>query len=155
MTSTGNVEFVRSTRLYDEVLAYDALDHAVKQPSLSVDFAGNSALLHALHDHFVDELKYSCLVGATHIEARSQGLGGISGPKPTLFFAPDHGVALNKSVGPEKAGEMMASGWMSFLKDCGESVAIDRRAGLEAARAAFVEMVGGGVDPSVGIVIEP
>ena len=155
LTSTGNLEFVRATRLYDEVLAYDALGDAAERPSVSVDFAGNSALLHALHDHFGDELKYSCLVGATHIDARGQGLAGIAGPKPTLFFAPDHGVALNKAVGPEKAGQMMASGWMSFLEDCGGSVTIDRRAGLEAARAAFAEMATGTVDPSVGIVIEP
>ena len=155
LTSSGNVEFVRSTGLYDEVHSYDRVGELSAHPSVSVDFAGNGELLKSIHGHLGDELKYSCLVGATHIEERGTGLTGISGPTPTLFFAPDHGVALNKEVGPERAGQMMAESWTGFLEDCGSSVEIDRRAGLDAAMGVFIEMVGGAVDPAKGIVIEP
>jgi hypothetical protein len=64
-------------------------------------------------------------------------------------------VALFKSVGPEEAGQQIAQSWRAFLADVGDSVTIERRSGLAAARDAFVQMVGGKVDPARGIVIEP
>ena len=155
LTSAGNVRFVEESGLYDQVLSYEAVDSIVAEPSVSVDFAGNASLLRAIHQHLGAALKYSCLVGVTHIEERGEGLDGISGPTPTLFFAPDHAVALFKSVGTEEAGQQIAQSWRAFLADVGDSVTIERRSGLAAARDAFVQMVGGKVDPARGIVIEP
>ncbi|WP_369025044.1 DUF2855 family protein [Qipengyuania sp. RANM35] len=155
LTSAGNVEFVKASGLYDEVLPYDAVGDIAARPSVSVDFAGSSNLLRAVHSHLGDNLKYSCLVGVTHVEERGAGTDAIPGPTPTLFFAPDHAVALFKEVGPEQAGQLMAQCWAGFLGDCGNSVTIERHAGLEAARKVFVDMVGGAVDPAKGIVIEP
>jgi hypothetical protein len=155
LTSAGNVTFVKASGMYDEVLAYDDVGSIAAEPSVSVDFAGNSGLLKAIHTHLGEALKYSCLVGVTHIEERAGGTEDIPGPTPTLFFAPDHAVALFKSVGPEEAGRMLAESWRGFLADAGDSVTIERRPGLAAAREVFVEMVGGTVDPAKGIVIEP
>ena len=158
LTSAGNVEFVKASGLYDEVLPYGAVGQIAAEPSVTVDFAGNAGLLGDLHQHFGDALKYSCLVGATHIEERGAGMGGaanLPGPTPTLFFAPDHAVALFKEHGPEKAGAMVAESWRGFLEDAGDSIEIERHSGLAAARDVFVEMVGGKVDPAKGIVIEP
>ncbi|MEC8837222.1 MAG: DUF2855 family protein, partial [Pseudomonadota bacterium] len=125
------------------------------EPSVSVDFAGNPGLLNSLHEHLGSALAYSCLAGATHIEQRKGGTGDIPGPTPTLFFAPDHAVALFKQVGPENAGRQMAESWRGFLADAGDSVTIERKQGLAAARDVFVHMVAGRVDPAKGIVIEP
>ncbi|SFP13431.1 DUF2855 family protein [Qipengyuania nanhaisediminis] len=158
LTSAGNVEFVKASGLYDEVLPYDAVGQIAAEPSVTVDFAGNAGLLGDLHKHFGDALKYSCLVGATHIEERGAGMGGaadLPGPTPTLFFAPDHAVSLFKEHGPEKAGAMVAESWRGFLEDAGDSIEIERHSGLAAARDIFVEMVSGKVDPAKGIVIEP
>lgn len=158
LTSAGNLEFVRGTGLYDLVLAYDAIGDLPEEPSISVDFAGNAGVLADLHRHLGDSLKYSCLVGATHIEERGSGMGGaadLPGPKPVLFFAPDHAVTLFAELGPEEAGRQMASAWHAFLEDVDGTVTIDRRKGLDAAREAFVAMVAGKVEPEVGIVIEP
>jgi hypothetical protein len=155
LTSAGNVEFVKESGLYDEVLAYDDVGSIAAEPSVSVDFAGNSRLLKSIHTHLGEALKYTCLVGVTHIDERAGGTEDIPGPTPTLFFAPDHAVALFKNVGPEEAGKMLAESWHAFLADAGDSVTIERRQGLAAARDVFVEMVGGTVDPAKGIVIEP
>ncbi len=158
LTSAGNVDFVNGTGLYDAVYSYDDLTALPMEPSVSVDFAGNSKLLAGLHHHFGDHLKYSCLVGATHIEERGAGLGGASGlpgPKPTLFFAPDHFVSFFKEHGPVEGGKMAAAAWHGFLEAAGSSVEIVRLKGLDAARSTFLEMVGGHVDPAKGIVIEP
>ncbi len=155
LTSAGNLEFVTASGLYDVVLPYDAVDSIATEPSVSVDFAGNSKLLNAIHTHFGGALKYSCLVGVTHIEEREGGTDDITGPTPTLFFAPDHAVAFFKSVGPKDAGNILAQSWRDFLSDAGDSISLERRKGLAAARDVFVEMASGSVDPAKGIVIEP
>ena len=158
LTSAGNVGFVKSTGLYDEVVAYDDVGALANVPSVSVDFAGNAGLLASIHNHLGDNLKYSCLVGATHIEARGGALGGpekMAGPEPILFFAPDHAVALFKELGHEEAGKQLAASWHQFLGDVAGTVEVDIRSGIDSAREAFVTMIGGEVDPAQGIVIHP
>ncbi|MFU7528276.1 DUF2855 family protein [Qipengyuania sp. ASV99] len=158
LTSAGNLDFVRSTGLYDEVVAYDDLGSIAAEPTVSVDFAGNAKLLASIHHHFGHALKYSCLVGATHIEERGSGFGGtasLPGPKPALFFAPDHFVAFFKEHGANEGGQMAAAAWRGFLKSVEGAVDIVPQKGLDAARTTFLEMVGGSVDPAKGIVIEP
>ena len=157
LTSAGNVAFVESTGLYDEVVAYDDLAALENVPTVTVDFAGNGKLLASLHHHYGDNLKYSCLVGATHIEERGSTFGSgaeLPGPKPELFFAPSHFEAFFKEHGPVEGGKMAAAAWMGFLDTVGDAVTIERKSGLEAARATYLEMVGGSVNPAQGIVIE-
>jgi hypothetical protein len=157
LTSKGNVGFVAASGLYDEVVAYDDLERLPVVRSVSVDFAGNADLLGRIHRHFEDALAHSALVGATHIEARSVfGKGELlPGPKPALFFAPDHAVAFFKAHGPEEGGKLVAAAWREFLKLAEGTIAIERHQGLEAARTVFLAMVGGAIDPAKGIVIEP
>jgi len=158
LTSAGNVDFVESTGLYDEVHTYDAIGTLPIRPSVSVDFAGNADVLGRLHHHFTDNLKYSCLVGATHIEARSSmggGGDGLPGPKPILFFAPDHFVAFFKEHGPADGGMMIAKTWHAFLSAVDGTVAIETHKGLDAARTTYLQMISGKIDPAKGIVVEP
>ncbi|AUX70101.1 hypothetical protein CHX26_11930 [Porphyrobacter sp. HT-58-2] len=158
LTSRGNVAFVTATGLYDEVVAYDDLERVPVLRSVSVDFAGNAELLAGIHRHFDDALVHSALVGMTHIEARSTMGGGgeaLPGPKPALFFAPDHAVAFFKAHGPEEGGRLVAAAWHEFLKAADGTVAIERLPGLAAARDTFAAMVAGQIDPAKGIVIEP
>ena len=155
LTSAGNLAFVEASGLYDRALSYDDIGDIEGTESISVDFAGNASVLRRLHEHLGDALEYSCLVGATHVDEHGSSADGIPGPTPTLFFAPDHAVALFKSVGPEEAGRQMADSWHGFLEDAGDSIDIERKQGLEAARDTFVAMLGGDIDPAKGIVIEP
>lgn len=157
LTSKGNVAFVEASGLYDEVVAYDDLDRLAVVRSVSVDFAGNADLLARIHRHFEDALAHSALVGATHIEARSTFGGGepLPGPKPQLFFAPDHAVAFFKAHGAEEGGKLVAAAWREFLRAAEGTIAIERHAGLEAAKSVFTSMVAGHIDPAKGIVIEP
>jgi len=158
LTSPGNVDFVESTGLYDMVLTYKEVGTMPLANTVTVDFAGNASVLANLHEHFSDMLKYSCLVGATHIEERGAGMGGVTdlpGPKPTLLFAPDHFVAFFKEHGPVEGGKMIAKTWHGFLDAVEGTVEIETHQGLEAARQTYLTMVGGSVDPAKGIVIEP
>jgi hypothetical protein len=160
LTSKSNLGFVTSTGLYDEVLAYEDVSALPQTASVCVDFAGNSGLLRAIHDALVSQLKYSCLVGATHVEARGAnsagGSGGeIPGPKPVLFFAPDHAVATIQELGPKGFGEAIGRSWKSFLTAADGVVEIETHAGLEAAATAFLETLQGRTDPQKGIIIQP
>jgi hypothetical protein len=156
LTSAGNVDFVRASGFYDEVLAYDAVASLPQRPAVLVDFAGNAALIHAVHATVGGNLKYSATVGATHVGAGFGGDSGpLPGPAPVLFFAPDHAVAAIQELGPRGFGEAVAASWGKFVGEAGDAVRIDERAGLEAALDAFVATAEGRADPSVGIVIRP
>lgn len=157
LTSAGNVDFVKETGLYDEVLAYDDVASLNQMPSVSVDFAGNSVLLRGIHETLGDKLKYSCLVGATHVDARGFGGGGgeIPGPKPILFFAPDHAVATVQELGPKGFGEAVAAGWKNFIVAVDSVVTVDERRGIDTAIPAFIDTLQGKADPAVGIIIRP
>jgi hypothetical protein len=157
LTSRGNVDFVTNTGLYDEVVPYDAIETLDKVDCVVVDFAGNAALLGTVHDHLAESLRYSCLVGATHAHADST-FGGereMRGPKPILFFAPDHMVEFFREHGREDGARAMAQAWQGFLDSISGTIAIDRREGLAEARAAYLDALAGKADPSKGIVIEP
>ncbi|MCR2834638.1 DUF2855 family protein [Parerythrobacter lacustris] len=156
LTSAGNVAFVEGTGLYDAVLAYGDIGSLEVVPTVSVDFAGSAGILAGLHNHFADALKYSCMVGVTHVGERG-GMEdpGLPGAKPTLFFAPDHAQAMFKELGPQAAGAAIGGSWGQFLGAVEGAITIERRKGLAAAREAFLATLSGEVDPSVGIVIEP
>ena len=156
LTSVGNLEFVRAGGFYDEVLAYDAIAELPQLATVSVDFAGNAALLHAVHTALSAHLRYSCTVGATHVGAGfGRENGELPGPKPVLFFAPDHAVATIKELGPKGFGQAVGASWIKFLGEAGGAVTVDQRDGLAAARAAFDDIVAGRADPAVGVVIRP
>ena len=59
-----------------------------------------------------------------------------------------------KRRGPDRMPVLLES-WRAVLADAGDSVTIERLAGLAAARDTFAAMAGGSVDPARGIVIEP
>ena len=155
VTSPGNVGFTKATQLYDEVLTYDEINALPQLPSVSVDFAGSSPVLRKLHETLADHLKYSCLVGATHVAERKGGTAGITGPEPVLFFAPSHAVTAVKTMGLETFGEAVATQWHSFLDSAAGCVDIEEREGVVAAAEAFLSILKNEAPPSVGIIIHP
>lgn len=160
LTSKRNIAFVASTGLYDEVIAYDDVKALPQIDSVCVDFAGNSSLLQAIHEVLNNRLRYSCLVGVTHVDARgANGAGAaggqMAGPKPVLFFAPDHAVAAIQELGPKGFGEAVARSWESFLNAAQGIVDIEEHHGLAAAATAFVDTLQGRMDPQKGVIIRP
>ncbi|MGH8528585.1 MAG: DUF2855 family protein [Nevskiales bacterium] len=71
LTSARNVDFCEKLGYYDRVLTYDQLASLPSErPTVFVDMAGEGKLLHDIHHHFRESLKYSCMVGGTHWEQR-------------------------------------------------------------------------------------
>jgi Protein of unknown function (DUF2855) len=156
LTSERHVAFVESTGLYDRVVAYDDVASLPKTMSVCVDFAGNAALLHAIHERLGDALAYSCLVGVTHVDAPAgEKAGPMPGPAPIVFFAPDHAVATIKELGPKGFSEAVAARWHRFLDIVDGTVAIEERAGLAAAADTYLAILQGVADPGIATVIRP
>jgi hypothetical protein len=154
MTSARNVDFVRRTGLYDDVIAYDAPHHFPEETAVLVDFAGNADVLRAVHEASGAQLKYSCMVGATHLPS-GMGAEDLPGPKPQLFFAPDHVTAIIKELGPQGFFTAVAKSWAGFVVATDSFVRVDHRDGLGEAADIFALTVKGEADPAVGVVVRP
>ncbi len=153
LTSAGNKAFVEGLGLYDEVVAYDrvgALD--ADRPSVVVDFAGNGQTLAAIHNRLGDALEYSCLVGATHWDARGMP-DDVAGPTPILFFAPDHALAMQKEWGPQRFAAEMGAAWARFLGKAEGWVDVSEESGTDAVVEAYKELLAGTADPRTGFFL--
>jgi hypothetical protein len=155
LTSAANMAFVQSTGLYDEVIAYETCRQLRQLPAVIVDFAGNANVLREVHESLGDHLKYSCLVGATHVEGRGGSSEPLPGPAPVLFFAPDHATATVKELGPKGFAEAVGKSWAEFVAATDGFVTVDHRDGVEAASEAYRTTLAGKADPAVGIVVRP
>ena len=153
LTSASNTDFVESTELYDTVVNYDAIDDLDASVTLVVvDFAGNGKNLTAIHNHFADNLKYSCLVGATHWNAR-EGSENMAGPAPILFFAPDHIVAMTDELGPKGFTMEVGKAWGSFIAEASNWVDVLPRSGGEAIRDTYATLLAGKASPGDGFIL--
>jgi hypothetical protein len=152
LTSAGNKAFVEKSGLYDEVLTYDNLSAAdASRPTVSVDFAGNGQLLGAIHAHWGDMLKFSSLVGATHVEERG-GADDLQGPKPILFFAPTAAEILIKDIGPVAFRAQVDEQFSAFVAGASAYLKVERLDGRDALQSAYLAMLANEVAPSRGLM---
>jgi len=153
LTSRSNVGFCEDLGTYDTVLAYDDLERLdADVPAVSVDMAGNSAVLRRIHEHFDSNLRYSCLVGGTHWDQRGGG-GPMPGPDPQLFFAPDRIAKRMKDWGGADYNARLGAAWLAFVDASGDWLKVERAAGREAVEKVYLEVLGGGVDPARGLLL--
>ncbi len=155
LTSPRHVDFVAATGLYDAVEGYGANPQLSDESAVCVDFAGNAEVLRAVHETLGDRLKYSCLVGATHVDGRGGSGEALPGPAPILFFAPDHAVATVKELGSEGFAQAVGKSWQGFVATTDGIVTVKHQDGLQAAADAFVATYEGRADPAAGIVVRP
>ena len=117
-----------------------------------VDMAGNGNTLAAVHNHYDAQLKYSCLVGATHWNARS-GAKGMAGPKPELFFAPSHIEQRTKDWGPAGLQERLGDSWAAFRDSSDAWLRVKRAYGRAAVEQVFNQTLDAQTQPADGHVI--
>ena len=88
LTSRANREFVAGLSYYDEVVCYDELQSlSPDEPIVFVDMSGDGEVVNALHRHYGENVRHSCVVGATHWNAAPRA-DDLPGAKPEFFFAP-------------------------------------------------------------------
>lgn len=153
LTSPSNIAFTRGLGFYDAVHGYDeisAMDGSVQ--TVFVDIAGNGGVRAAVHGQFVDNLTYSCLVGATHWDAPRQD-EQLAGPPPKMFFAPDVVKKRMGDWGPTGFGQKLGAAWAAFLPTAARTARVVEGRGLGDAARVFSDLASGKGDPGDGHVI--
>jgi Protein of unknown function (DUF2855) len=158
LTSAGNVGFCESLGCYSRVLAYDQIGQLARStPCVYVDFAGSASLRHTVHSHF-EQLKYSCSIGGTQFEARSEAAAARApGPKATLFFAPAQIKKRSAEWGAKALEARLLSAWQGFTTRVTHRAApwlvTEVHNGASAIEGVYREALAGGGDPRVGHII--
>lgn len=161
ITSQANVPFVRRTGYYDEIVTYDEIAKLdARVPTVLVDFAGNRKLVAALHNHFADQMKYSCIVGATHWENLAHG-GSLTnaervhlpGAKPTLFFAPDRIVKRNADWGAPTLNKRLADALTAFAASSKAWMRVVEGHGQAAIQKVYGDFIDGRTNPAEGHIL--
>jgi hypothetical protein len=152
LTSPRNAAFARSLGCYDEVVTYDDL-RLPAGPSVYVDVAGDAALRRRVHE--AASLVHSAVVGASHHDAAPDlSADDLPGPRPTFFFAPDQMRKRYADWGPDGLETAHAKAWERFAPVVEEWVDIAVGTGPEGLRQAWLEVLGGDVDPRTAHVVQ-
>ncbi|WP_054135968.1 DUF2855 family protein [Blastomonas sp. AAP25] len=155
LTSAGNAAYVGSLGLYDEVVTYDAIGAMdAGKTSAMVDMAGNAQVAASVHNHFGDALKASIVVGKSHWDSADDGTA-MAGPARQMFFAPGRSEKRIGEWGPDQFRQKLEAAWLGFADLAPRLLGIEKRAGADAALAAYRETVEGKADAKTGLVITP
>lgn len=153
LTSPRSVEFVEGLGIYGRTVPYDAIDSLERGPATYVDIAGDAAVRQAVHSHYGDELVHSMAVGVTHWEEFAGGDGELPGPTPSFFFAPTRVSKRAEDWGRTGLETRVADAWHPFCEWTGGWLRTVRGKGLDGARAAYLDVLEGRVDPATAHVI--
>ncbi|MFK7895965.1 MAG: DUF2855 family protein [Myxococcota bacterium] len=153
LTSARNKAFVEGLGCYDEVVLYDQVSRIPNErPAVMVDMAGNGEVVHAVHSHLRDKLKYSCTVGATHWDSGPRP-SDLPGPTPEFFFAPARIAKRTEDWGGAGLQERLGSAWREFAKWSDGWMKIQRHQGEAALEKVYLDALGGRLDPEEGHIL--
>ncbi len=153
LTSPAHVDFVARAGCYDQVVPYGEIAALpVDPPVMLVDMAGSGQVLAAVHGHFGERLKHSCLVGATHWEA-PRPAAALPGPQPEFFFAPDRLRERTRDWGADGLQARVDASWREFVLAADAWIHVVRRSGAAAVEEAYREMLEGRTPPDRGYVL--
>jgi hypothetical protein len=117
-----------------------------------VDMAGEGKLLSRVHHHWRDQLKHSCIVGATHWEQRATQ-HQLPGAKPQFFFAPTQVGKRRKDWGPGGIEQRFGVAWRELLPSVNGWMKVVRGRGRAEVEAAYREVLEGRLKPEQGHVL--
>lgn len=152
MTSAANRDFVVGTGYYDAVIDYADVGSLADEtgPVALVDFSGNGAVRHAIHETLGAALIESHVVGDTHWDAANTN--ALPGVPPQLFFAPSVIVDRVAQWGAEGFESRLANAWAGFMASTGWLHVVED-SGAAAAAKHWQELAAGRIDPAQGLVL--
>lgn len=152
LTSTKNVDFVKESGYYDEVIAYDeAVKKCSKTNTVIIDFSGNSALLESLYESLGDFLKHIALIGLTDWKAQKQEK---TIPVAHFFFAPTHIQNRYKEWGAVETTLRLAKEMSDFIQVAQHWMELTYATNPAALSALYGNMFRGQVDPRKGWIVQ-
>jgi hypothetical protein len=158
ITSKANKDFVESLGCYQQVVSYDeisSLDASVA--SILVDMAGGKTTLSAIHHHFLQQLCYSCRIGATQhndIDINDTlRFDNLPGAKPEFFFAPTQLKKRMVDWGAAETMTQMSRSLLSYIEFCRSIISIAHTTNVNQVESVYQQVLAGKADASVGQVI--
>ena len=145
LTSTSNVDMVKTSGCYDEVYSYDDLNALTSDSSNSrywlLDFAANGTLINNLSELLGDNLSEVTLIGATDWKAEEK-------PNPKLlnaeiFFAPARVKLRQGEWGHEVFLAKYASAWKHFAEKVSDQFYEQSHSGTDAITQLYLETLNG------------
>ena len=154
LTSARNAAFVEQLGSFDRVVLYeDVKSLPADVPTAFIDHSGNADVVNALHHHFRDNLKHSCIVGATHWDAGGNRETNLPGAEPTFFFAPTQVQKRIADWGPAGFAERVATSWEIFRASTEAWLQVVRGEGPEAVERVYQALLAGKAAPEEGQVL--
>ena len=154
ITSNRNRAFCEALGCYDEVYSYqqiETLDASFR--AVIVDMAGSAATLAQCHQHFGDNMKYSCLIGATHYQ-EGGATYNLPGAKPEFFFAPAHVQERSKTLGAAVLMTLLGESYAQFRVFCDGWMQVQCAEGPAAVSEAYRSILAGEAQPQVGQLVK-
>jgi hypothetical protein len=152
LTSPRNADFVKNLGCYDQVLLYDDVESLPAEPTVFVDMAGDGDVVNRLHRRLGENVKYSCIVGATHWKA-GQRDEDLPGAKPEFFFAPSQIQKRAAEWGPDAFRQRVGDSWSRFRASTDAWLQVHEGRGREALERISRDTLEGRAKPSDGHVL--
>lgn len=153
LTSASKIDYLEGLACYDQVISYDdigSLDASLA--SVSVDMAGSKTVLSKLHHHFADQMKYSCLIGATHHDDFGQE-ENMPGAKPEFFFAPSQIQKRSEEWGPAVLQGRIAESLSAFQDFIDPHMNVVSRSGEKCLEQIFHKVREGRAQPEDAYIL--
>ena len=145
LTSPSNVEMVKATGCYDDVVSYNELEKLDKTDTFwLLDFAANGTLINNITHAIGDKLSKVSLIGATDWEAQEK-------PNPKLldaeiFFAPSRVKLRQKEWGHDVFLKKYAMAWQRFAQKVDNTFFEQTHVGTDNIIALYKETLNGNAD---------
>ena len=158
LTSSGNLDFVKTLGCYDEVITYNNLDEVNSNlGSVIVDMAGNQKILNHLYKSLNNNMLKCLTVGMTHWDSMKStndvSSESIAKDRTEFFFAPSHIQKRISDWGHEGYNNKTHSFMNSRAMQSKEWMDIKEIKGLDSFISTYSNVVMGKINPNEGIIV--
>lgn len=154
ITSTRNLDFVKSLGLFEESVTYESLtDIDATIASVIVDMSGNGEVLGRLHAHLGDNMIRCINVGLTHWD---EGLTDdrVIRERSEFFFAPTHIQRRMQDWGPDGFAERTSRFMQEAAQKSRGWLKLKSIDGLQGLADVYEDVCHGRLSPAEGLIIE-
>ena len=153
VTSPRNIQFVKDTGLYDEVLEYgDVASYQPHGKTAYVDFVGRPEFTKTVHTACGDHLIRSLTIGATDWEDQRIPVADLPGPQPEFFFVPDYAANRAKQLPAGELDKRTGADLVAFYPISKAFVTPKPVNGVAAIQQAWLDTVEATVPADQGLV---
>lgn len=156
VTSSRNLETVKSLNLYDQSTTYNALNEIdTTLPTVIVDMSGNGDVLLALHTALGDNMKWCINVGITHWDkAAPKPKKGMITERSEFFFAPSHIQRRMKEWSPAVFDQKTSAFMMEAATKTQEWLTFKKIDGLAEMAKIHQAVCQGKIPANEGLIVE-